>query len=156
MRAAREVWFADQPDLDPTRLIFIDETGLNTKMARMRGRCRIRKFGVSLTLSHQYLNQLSLSLRDAVLGSVGTKIVFRVGLADAEALRHEFPVNNTFPSVAELAPHSARISTPVGEYQEDRMPTLPNERSVDTAEAIRRHSRRHYTRSPRRVEWRIG
>ena len=31
---------ADQPDLDPTRLIFIDETGLNTKMARMRGRCR--------------------------------------------------------------------------------------------------------------------
>jgi transposase len=40
VRAAREVWFADQPDLDPTRLIFIDETGLNTKMARMRGRCR--------------------------------------------------------------------------------------------------------------------
>jgi len=40
VRAAREVWFADQPDLDPDRLIFIDETGLNTKMARLRGRCR--------------------------------------------------------------------------------------------------------------------
>lgn len=40
MRAAREAWFADQPDLDPARLIFIDETGLNTKMARLRGRCR--------------------------------------------------------------------------------------------------------------------
>ena len=25
--------------LDPERLIFIDETGLNTKMARLRGRC---------------------------------------------------------------------------------------------------------------------
>ena len=40
MRAAREAWFESQPDLDPARLIFIDETGLNTKMARLRGRCR--------------------------------------------------------------------------------------------------------------------
>jgi transposase len=40
VRAAREAWFTDQPDLDPARLIFIDETGLNTKMARLRGRCR--------------------------------------------------------------------------------------------------------------------
>lgn len=40
VRASREAWFAGQPDLDPERLIFIDETGLNTKMARLRGRCR--------------------------------------------------------------------------------------------------------------------
>jgi hypothetical protein len=40
VRAAREAWFAGQPDLDPARLIFIDETGLNTKMTRLRGRCR--------------------------------------------------------------------------------------------------------------------
>ena len=38
MKAAREAWFDGQPDLDPERLIFIDETGLNTKMARLRGR----------------------------------------------------------------------------------------------------------------------
>ena len=35
----REAWFEEQPDLDPERLIFIDETGLNTKLARPRGRC---------------------------------------------------------------------------------------------------------------------
>lgn len=40
MKAAREAWFEAQPDLDPERLVFIDETGLNTKMARLRGRCR--------------------------------------------------------------------------------------------------------------------
>ena len=34
----RERWFEDQPDLDPERLVFIDETGLSTKMARLRGR----------------------------------------------------------------------------------------------------------------------
>jgi transposase len=40
VRKAREAWFEGQPDLDPERLIFIDETGLNTKMARLRGRRR--------------------------------------------------------------------------------------------------------------------
>ena len=36
--AARKAWFAAQPDLDPDKLVFIDETWLNTKMARLRGR----------------------------------------------------------------------------------------------------------------------
>jgi len=36
--AAREAWFEAQPDLDPARLVFIDETGASTKMARTRGR----------------------------------------------------------------------------------------------------------------------
>ena len=38
MLAAREAWFDAQPDLDPERLVFIDETGAATKMARLRGR----------------------------------------------------------------------------------------------------------------------
>lgn len=46
MKAAREAWFDGQSELDPERLIFIDESGLSTKMARLRGwapkgeRCR--------------------------------------------------------------------------------------------------------------------
>jgi len=34
----RHSWFDGQPDLDPAKLVFIDETGLSTKMARLRGR----------------------------------------------------------------------------------------------------------------------
>jgi transposase len=46
VRAAREEWFEGQTELDPERLIFVDESGLSTKMARLRGwaprgkRCR--------------------------------------------------------------------------------------------------------------------
>ncbi len=46
MKAAREQWVDGQNDLDPERLIFIDESGLSTNMARLRGwapkgeRCR--------------------------------------------------------------------------------------------------------------------
>ena len=34
----RWAWFEAQPDLDPERLVFIDETGTSTKMARRYGR----------------------------------------------------------------------------------------------------------------------
>ena len=34
----RKAWFERQLDLDPTRLVFIDETGASTKMARLYGR----------------------------------------------------------------------------------------------------------------------
>ena len=48
-----------------------------------------RKFGVGLILSHQYLGQLPLGLRDAMLGNAGTLIVFRVGAQDAYLLAPE-------------------------------------------------------------------
>ena len=38
MNAAREAWFEGQLDLDPARVVFIDETAANTKMARLYGR----------------------------------------------------------------------------------------------------------------------
>ena len=34
----RRSWFETQPALDPERLVFVDETGASTKMARRRGR----------------------------------------------------------------------------------------------------------------------
>ncbi len=40
MKAAREGWFEGQLDLDPRKLVFIDETGASTKMARLRGRAK--------------------------------------------------------------------------------------------------------------------
>jgi transposase len=36
----REDWFNNQLDLDPVRLVFIDETWASTNMARMRGRSK--------------------------------------------------------------------------------------------------------------------
>ena len=36
----RWAWFEGQLDLDPRRLVFIDETGASTKMARLRGRAK--------------------------------------------------------------------------------------------------------------------
>jgi hypothetical protein len=38
--AAGRVWKNLQPQLDPRHLVFLDDTGRGTNMARLRGRCR--------------------------------------------------------------------------------------------------------------------
>jgi hypothetical protein len=40
LRLARQLWRHAQPLLNTTRLVFIDETGSNTAMTLLRGRCR--------------------------------------------------------------------------------------------------------------------
>jgi len=50
----------------------------------------LRKYGVGLTLAHQYFHQLDPDIRHAVLGNAGTLISFRVGPEDASSLAKEF------------------------------------------------------------------
>ena len=40
MLKKRLAWFEGQLDLDPGKLVFIDETGASTNLARKGGRCR--------------------------------------------------------------------------------------------------------------------
>lgn len=49
-----------------------------------------RKVRLNLVLANQFLTQLPLPLRDAILGNVGTIIVFRIGANDAETIAMEF------------------------------------------------------------------
>lgn len=49
-----------------------------------------RKFKMSLTLAHQYLDQLPPPVLQGVLGNVGTTIAFRVGAPDGERLESLF------------------------------------------------------------------
>jgi len=53
-----------------------------------------RKYRISLTIAHQYMAQLApkgdAEIRDAVLGNVGTMLIGRIGIEDAEVLAKEF------------------------------------------------------------------
>jgi len=48
-----------------------------------------RKFNLTLTLAHQFCEQLPEQTRAAVFGNVGTIVAFRVGADDADRLAHE-------------------------------------------------------------------
>ena len=49
-----------------------------------------RKYKLSLTIAHQYIEQMPDEVRAAVFGNVGTMIAFRVGATDGEVLEKEF------------------------------------------------------------------
>lgn len=48
-----------------------------------------RKYGVCMTVAHQYLGQLSNEVRTTVLGNTGNIIIFRIGGEDAQTLSAE-------------------------------------------------------------------
>lgn len=49
-----------------------------------------RKYGLTLTLAHQYLGQLDETVSRAIFGNVGSFIAFRVGESDASVLERQF------------------------------------------------------------------
>ena len=50
-----------------------------------------RKYRLSLSITNQYIAQLTEKIRDAVIGNAGTMICYRIGAADAEFMVKEFP-----------------------------------------------------------------
>jgi transposase len=62
--ARRRVWHAAQPYIDPDRLVFIDETGANTKMTRLYGRApRGRRLVASAPFGHWKTTTFVAALR---------------------------------------------------------------------------------------------
>jgi hypothetical protein len=69
--------------------LYVDEFQTFTTLAFATMMPELRKYGVGLTLAHQYLHQLGDDVRHAVLGNAGTLISFRVGPEDAAVIARE-------------------------------------------------------------------
>ena len=60
----RPAWFDAQPDLDPERLVFVDETWTATNMARSHGRCpRCARLCMGFPHGHRTTTTLVAELR---------------------------------------------------------------------------------------------
>ncbi len=70
--------------------VYLDEFQSFTTLSLANMLSELRKYRLGLVLAHQYLSQLDLQVRDAILGNVGTILSFRLGLFDAEILENEF------------------------------------------------------------------
>jgi hypothetical protein len=49
-----------------------------------------RKYGLNLTVANQYIAQMSIEVKDAVFGNVGSIIAFRMGVDDARSMTRYF------------------------------------------------------------------
>ena len=70
--------------------LFIDEFHNFTTDSFAAILAEARKYRLCLALSHQYLDQLTPEVRQAIFGNTGTLIAFRTGHTDAELLAKEF------------------------------------------------------------------
>lgn len=70
--------------------LYIDEFQNFTTDAFASVLSEARKYALTLTIGHQYFDQLLPSVRAAILGNVGSLIAFRVGAEDAAVLGNEF------------------------------------------------------------------
>ena len=68
----RQEWFGAQLDLDPRKLVFIDETGASTNLARKGGRCR-RGRRLRLGIPHGHYKTVTLVAGLRLSGLVAQK-----------------------------------------------------------------------------------
>ena len=111
----------------------------------------IRKYGIEITLAHQYLKQLSEETRAAVLGNCATKYIFRVTTEDAQYLNDQLKENQMLFSLETLPRYYARVVED-GKGTDKRMPSELPEQNEATAEKIRQTSRRHYGKKRDKLE----
>lgn len=70
--------------------VHLDEFHSVTTLSLASMLSELRKYGVGLTLAHQYVEQLDEAVQAAVFGNAGTMICLRVGAPDAEILTPYF------------------------------------------------------------------
>jgi hypothetical protein len=69
--------------------LYLDEFQNFTTLTLATMASELRKYRVGLVLAHQYLDQLELDVRHAVIGNAGTLISFRLGAHDAAFIAKE-------------------------------------------------------------------
>jgi hypothetical protein len=73
----------------PPFFLYADEFQSFTTLSIASMLSELRKYGLGMTLAHQYLNQLEPEILHAVLGNAGSLLTFRVGAEDAPLLARE-------------------------------------------------------------------
>ena len=114
-----------------------------------------RKFGLSLTVAHQYASQIPTEVLRAVLGNVGTTILFRVGAQDSEVFAPLFSPTFGKRDLVSLPNFRAYVRGvgALGETPFNIDVPPPGEKTDEVyAEALRERVRRKYGRKREVVE----
>jgi hypothetical protein len=118
-----------------------------------------RKFNLSVTMAHQYINQLPSTVLSAVLGNVGTIIALRVGAVDAQNLESLFVPTFGHRDLSSLSNYCAyvRSSGILGQTPFSlKLLPLSQEKNTTQATELRQMSRLKYGRDYREVEEEIN
>ncbi|TSC61267.1 MAG: hypothetical protein Greene041614_1133 [Parcubacteria group bacterium Greene0416_14] len=115
-----------------------------------------RKYKLNLTMAHQYIEQMSEEVRDAVFGNVGTMITFRVGAYDAEVLEKEYMPQFTAQDLVNLGFAQIYLKLMIDgvgsqPFSAETLPPIAQP-EVSSRDAVIEYSRKTYTHSRADIE----
>ncbi|MDE2144738.1 MAG: type IV secretion system DNA-binding domain-containing protein [Patescibacteria group bacterium] len=120
-----------------------------------------RKYRLSLVLAHQYIAQLDETVRDAIMGNVGTFVIFRIGAADAEFLEKEFSPEFMAPDFVNLPQHNVYVKLMIDgiasrPFSAESLPPRFSQEGLSYAEEIIENNRRLYGTPKESVDKKIS
>ncbi len=154
---------ADTPERElrklPNFYLYVDEfqSFANESFADILSEAR--KYKLNLTIAHQYIEQMSEEVRAAVLGNVGTMIIFRVGAYDADVLEKEFAPTFMKADLVNLGQRQIYLKLMIDDvtsppFSAGTLPPIKKPESSDI-ELVLDASRKHYTQPRAIVEEQI-
>lgn len=123
-----------------------------------------RKYGLNLTVANQFIAQVEEDIKNSIFGNVGTKIAFRVGVADAQFLAHEYAPTFSETDLLKVEAFNCYVKTLVNneptaafsmEINHD-FDAINKIRSKKVADMIKELSSLKYGRDAREVEAEIS
>ncbi len=100
------------PDNDPPRAyVYVDELERMTGAPIPMMVAEARKFGLSLIVTNQTLNQLPTDVLNGILGTVETRSVFQLGMLDAQKFAPEFVPDVTAEDIRNLGQWRIAVRT---------------------------------------------
>lgn len=123
-----------------------------------------RKYALNLTVANQFIAQVEEDIKNAVFGNVGTKIAFRVGVADGQFLAHEFAPTFGESDLLKIEAFNCYVKTLVNnepvpafsmEINHD-FASINRARNKKVAEMIKELSNLKYGRDVREIEAEIS
>ena len=118
-----------------------------------------RKHRLSMTIAHQYLEQVDESIRAAIFGNVGTWVTFQVGEADGTLLTREYGDGLVREHFTDLNRHEVLIKMQGGRGSQASFRArtmLPDTHRYNRSNRIIRRSRQRWATKRRYVEDKLG
>ncbi len=118
-----------------------------------------RKYRLDLIMAHQYMEQLEEEVLAAVIGNVGTTVVFRVGSTDSEVLAKEFVPTFLEEDLVNLPKYNIYLKLMIDGVASRPFSALtlpPIAVKTDSAEKVIRVSRERYAVPREKIEDKIA
>ncbi|MEA4910950.1 hypothetical protein SDC9_08035 [bioreactor metagenome] len=106
----------ENPESKPPFYLYLDEFQNISTPSISAILSEARKYKLSLNVAHQYIGQLSDSIKAAIFGNVGSKIIFRVSEEDAKYLEASLAPTFSAADIMKIENHNAYVSLLINGY----------------------------------------